>query len=153
MTHNRYTTLLFSIVLLAISGSSFGQIYKWVDEAGKTHFSSSPPTRGEAEIVKPKINTYTSRKLPDPDNTKPGNKKSLRKSVVMYSAVWCGICKNAKRYFNQNGIAFKEYDIETSAKGRRDYKKLRGRGVPIILVGKKRINGFTPKSFKALYDG
>ncbi len=103
--------------------------------------------------MKPKINTYTSRKLPDPDNTKPGNKKSLRKSVVMYSAVWCGICKNAKRYFNQNGIAFKEYDIETSAKGRRDYKKLRGRGVPIILVGKKRINGFTPKSFKALYDG
>ncbi|MCP3671586.1 MAG: glutaredoxin family protein [Gammaproteobacteria bacterium] len=153
MTNKTHTTLLIFFILLTISGSSFGQIYKWVDEAGETHFSNSPPTRGKAEIVKPKINTYTSRKLPDSDNTKPGNKKSPRKSVIMYSAVWCGICKNAKRYFNQNGIAFKEYDIETSAKGRRDYKKLRGRGVPIILVGKKRINGFTPKSFKALYDG
>ncbi len=147
-----YTTLLLSIMLLAISGSGFGQIYKWVDAAGKAHFSSSPPTGGEAEIVKPKINTNTSHKLQKPDNTKPRSKKSARKPVVMYSAIWCGICKNARRYFNQNGIAFKEYDIEASAKGRRDYNKLRGRVVPIILVGKKRLNGFTTKSFKATYN-
>jgi len=69
----------------------------------------------------------------------------------MYSAVWCVICKQARRYFKKNGIAFKEYDIEKSIKGRRDYKRLNGRGVPIIMVGGKRLNGFDPKSFKTAH--
>ena len=96
--------------------------------------------------MKPKINTYSNRKLP-----KSSTKPATGDRVVMYSAIWCVICKNARRYFKNNGIAFSEYDIETSSKGRRDYKRLRGRGVPIIMIGKKRMNGFDPKSFKAMH--
>ncbi len=143
---NRAATWIFSLLLLTVAGNVTGKIYKWTDENGRTHFSSSPPGTGKAEIVKPKINTYSSRK-PKKSGAKPGTKKK----VVMYSATWCVICKNARRYFKKNGITFKEYDIETSSKGRRDYKRLRGRGVPIIMIGNKRMNGFDPKSFKAMY--
>jgi hypothetical protein len=44
-----------------------------------------------------------------------------------------------------------EYDVETSEKGRSGYKKLNGKGVPIILVGNKRMNGFSVEGFKSLY--
>ncbi len=145
-----HTTLLLAFLLLTITGSGFSQIYKWVDADGRTHFSSSPPAQGEAETVQPKINSYKSRKLPNSVKGKPSSQVS-RKKVIMYSAVWCVICKQARRYFKKNGIAFKEYDIEKSIKGRHDYKRLNGRGVPIIMVGDKRLNGFDPKSFKTAY--
>ena len=113
----RTSTILFiSIMLLILSGSSFGQIYKWVDEAGRTHFSSSSPQQGKADIVQPKINTYTGRRLPEPDNTNNKPEKKSKRKVTMYSAVWCGVCKTAKSYFKENGVPFEEYDIETSAK-------------------------------------
>jgi len=145
--------LIITVTLILLSGSAFCQIYKWVDEDGKTHFSSTPPTQGEAETVQPNItNTYSSQNLPKASNTnhKPIKK---RKKVVMYSAVWCGVCKTAKKYFRKNNIPFKEYDIDTSAKGRRDYKKLNGSGVPLILVGKQRMSGFSASRFKSMYEG
>jgi len=145
--------LIITLTLILLSGSAFCQIYKWVDEDGKTHFSSTHPTQVEAETVQPNItNTYSSQNLPKTSNTdqKPIIK---RKKVVMYSAVWCGVCKTAKNYFRKNNIPFKEYDIETSKKGRLDYKKLNSTGVPIILVGKQRMNGFTAGRFKSMYGG
>ncbi len=141
------------IILLLLSDSTFCQIYKWVDEDGKTHFSSSPPLQGEVETVQPQTtNTYSSPNLPESQDS---SVKPIynRKKVVMYSAVWCGICKKAKRYFKKNRIPFKEYDIETSAKGKRDYKRLNGSGVPIILVGKQRMNGFSASRFESMYGG
>ncbi len=69
----------------------------------------------------------------------------------MYSTAWCATCKRAKRYFEKNGIPYVEYDIETSAEGRSDYMRLGGRGVPIILVGDRRLNGFSPSAFEKVY--
>lgn len=69
----------------------------------------------------------------------------------MYSAVWCGVCKKARRYFIDNGIAFSEFDVETSQQGREDFERLGGRGVPIILVDDARMNGFNATRFAQLY--
>ncbi len=156
---NRKFTYLLGIIatLFLLSGTASGEIYKWVDEDGKTHFASSPPTYGEAEIVEPKaINTYSSpdKSEEPPTETDTSNRRTQkRKKVVMYSAVWCGVCKTAKNYFRRNKIPFTEYDIETSSKGRRDYKKLNGNGVPLILVGKQRMSGFSTSRFKNMYGG
>jgi glutaredoxin len=64
-----------------------------------------------------------------------------------------GVCKRAKRYFKANNIPFVEYDIEKSRKAAREYKKLGGRGVPLILVGKQRMSGFSEAGFKKIYGG
>lgn len=62
--------------------------------------------------------------------------------VVMYSTSWCPVCKRARTYFKTNNISYIEYDIETTNKGKEDYKKMEGRGVPIFIIGKTKINGF-----------
>jgi glutaredoxin len=96
-----------------------------------------------------RVNTITSPSISDSEFL------SAREAgqVVMYSAEWCGICKKARKYFQQQGIPFREYDIETSRKGRQDYESLNGRGVPIILVGAKRMDGFSAERFQSLYKG
>jgi glutaredoxin len=152
MNRKPQSILFVTAILFLLSGNTSSRIYKWVDENGKTHFSSRPPTHVNAETVQPKItNIYSSPKLPE--SSENSSLPISNKKVVMYSAVWCGVCKTAKNYFLKHQIPFKEYDIETSDKGRRDYKKLNGNGVPLILVGKQRMSGFSSSRFESLYGG
>lgn len=141
-------------LIIALIGScllvptAFSEIYKWVDENGKTHFSDQKPEQATVEEIEVKVNTITTPSILDSDFLEARD----RRKVVMYSAVWCGVCKKAARYFREKKIPFKEYDIEKSRKGRQDYTKLNGRGVPIILVGKKRMNGFSASRFQSMYS-
>ncbi len=136
--------ILLWALLLVIAESSTAEIYKWVDDQGKVHFSDKKPGNQDAERLEVRVNTYKSVSY----NTSIFD---TGKNVVMYSASWCGSCKKARKYFQKERIPFTEYDIEKDSKGKRQYKKLGARGVPVILVGKKRMNGFSERGFERLY--
>ena len=79
-----------------------------------------------------------------------GNKNRYPE-VVLYSTSWCGICARARNYFNANNIEFSEYDVETTQKGFDDFRRFGGRGVPLIFVGSRRMDGFSVARFQQLY--
>lgn len=62
--------------------------------------------------------------------------------VVIYTTDWRPVCRCAKAHYPRQGIRYVEYDVEKSAKGCKNYRRLKGRGVPIIPVGNRRRNGF-----------
>jgi len=64
------------------------------------------------------------------------------KKITMYSSSHCPYCRMAKDFFNKNRIKFEEVNIDTSKSGYEAYKRLNGTGVPLILVGQKKIAGF-----------
>ncbi len=144
---NKKASLVFAIVVLglAIPGVAFSGIYRWVDEDGKVHFSDKPSKSHSSEAVKLRINTYEGVSY-DTSSFDVG------KEVVMYSASWCGVCKKARRYFAERGINYTERDIENSARGKMEFKKLGAKGVPVILVGNRRMNGFSVEGFEKLYQ-
>ena len=134
-------------MLMLCSLAANAGIYKWVDEAGKVHFTDRPPDDIKTEEVELRINTYTSVEI------KPLIERLGKKDkVVMYSATWCRMCNKAKNYFRENNIAYVAYDVEKSRTGKMDFKLLRGKSVPIIIVGGKRMNGFTAAKFDRLYE-
>ena len=136
-----YFSLFYGITLPADA-----EIYKWVDESGNVHFTDSPPKDKNSEEVTLQINSYSSTEVSTIDGViVPGNR------VVMYSTSRCGYCKKARQHFRKKRISFYEYDIEKSGKGKRDFKSLKGSGVPIILFGDKRINGFSDVKFDRAY--
>ena len=137
--------LLISTLLFSMGASA--EILKWTDSDGKVHFGDRPPADAVTSVVKVKINTYES-----PNVEAMQDVLNPKDKVVMYSAEWCGVCKKAKKYFKANNIPYKDYDIEKSSKGKKDYKKLGAKGVPVILVGKKRLNGFSAGSFESIYN-
>src|SRR5260221_2982523 len=54
---------LVAILLAATGGTAYAQIYKWVDEAGKTHYSDHAPADGKKpDTVADRISVYA----PDP---------------------------------------------------------------------------------------
>ncbi|MAX56819.1 MAG: glutaredoxin family protein [Alcanivoracaceae bacterium] len=138
--------LLFCLCAVAWSSG----IYRWVDDQGNVHFSDSPSEAHASESLKLKINTFESVTYDSLSVELPPSEKRHR--VVMYSATWCGVCTKARRYFEANNIGFTEYDVETSQTGKAGFEKLNGKGVPIILVGDKRMNGFSAAIFETLYQ-
>lgn len=135
--------LLYASTFLCVQVAN-AEVYKWVDEQGQVHYTDQPVgITGNASAVDLPINTYAAPQTFDSVFNTSG--------VVMYSASWCTVCKKAKKYFRERGISFTEYDIEKSAKGRREYDKLGARGVPVILVGNKQLNGFTEEAFNKIY--
>ncbi len=145
------TTISLFLLLTLLAGAVHAKIYRWIDEDGRVHMSDKPPRTGTADEVKVIVNVISSPKLPA-KTTNPHKSVAANKKVIMYGAKWCGVCVRAKRYFNANNIPFTEYDIDKSKKGRRDYERLGGGGVPIILVGKHRLQGFSVSSFQRYYQ-
>jgi glutaredoxin len=70
--------------------------------------------------------------------------------VVMYSTNWCPYCAKARAYFRRCGIGYIEYDVEASAQNLAQFKALNGRGVPLIMIGDQRLEGFSAQAFEAL---
>jgi len=147
--YKSFITYLLMILILSLPQQAIAEIYTWTDDAGRVHFTDSPPDKAQSTQIKiSPLNTYNS---PSADSIKnildrPTGLKGKKAKVILYSTTWCGYCKKAKRWFLQNNIPFTEYDTEKSERGRRDYKKMNGRGVPIIKIGTKRLNGFSPNS-------
>ena len=138
--------IIFILIIVITTHASYGEIYRWVDQNGKVHFGDKKPKHLESERLQLKINTYTSVTY-DEAVIDYGEKK-----VVMYSTDWCGYCKKARKYFSDNFIPFTEYDIEKNRTARIRYKKMGATGVPVITVGKKRMNGFSIKGFQRIYN-
>ena len=134
------TLVLFNLPLIAYS-----DMYQWVDEKGKVHFSDKKPASAKVEKLNLEINTYTNVNIEESD-------EDVGQKVVMYSTDWCGYCKKARSYFLKNNIAFIDYDIEKNAKAKQRYDKLGATGVPVIFVGKKRMSGFSEQRFEQLYN-
>lgn len=74
-------------------------------------------------------------------------------AVVLYATEWCPYCEKARQYFQRSKIAYTEYDVEKSATGYQEYLRISGKGVPVIKVGDRVIQGYNlPAIRRALAD-
>lgn len=147
-----YSTLKFLILLVPtvmMATPASAEIYKWTDENGLVHYSDSKPEHQEVTEIEVPVSTYEGVSYGSVNHDRAA--VDAGKKVVIFSATWCGSCKKAKQYFRRKGIPFTEYDIERTNKAKRLYKNLGATGVPVILVGNKRMNGFTEAGFEHIY--
>ncbi len=83
----------------------------------------------------------------EPDSI--GGKADRPPQVVMYGTSSCPACKMARAYFYQHDIPYVEHDIEWSSKAKREFRKLGGRGVPLILIGNEKFMGWSAYAVEA----
>ena len=63
-------------------------------------------------------------------------------SVVIYTTQWCPYCTRLRAYLDDQRIPYREYDVENSFQGGMGFWTLRGRGVPLLVIGPEIIYGF-----------
>ena len=136
MTIARFLLLAVLITpVLAAAG-----VYKWTDAHGKVHYSDSPPSETKAQQVNVKVNSISGPAVVSEFRSASTGK--TKDKVRLFTTVWCGYCKKAKAHLTAKGVPYDELDVESSQQGRSEYAKLGARGVPVILVGGQRMDGF-----------
>ncbi|HWM44381.1 MAG TPA: glutaredoxin family protein [Burkholderiales bacterium] len=133
------------IVLCALSvciPASAQQIHRWVDADGRVHYGDKAPSGVKSAPVQSRISSYAGRPVvsgvPSAGATRP--------EIKMYTTDWCGYCRQAKAFFARQGIRYTELDVEKSPAAREEYQRMGARGVPVILVGTQRMNGYSEES-------
>jgi len=107
---------------------------------GRVQYSDKPPPGVKSRPLESRINSYSGAPRVS------GRASSIgvtRPEVKMYATDWCGYCRKAREYFARNGIHYTELDVEKSEAARVEYKSMGARGVPLILVGTQRMNGYS----------
>ncbi|NTV38260.1 MAG: hypothetical protein HGA82_03660, partial [Anaerolineales bacterium] len=121
---------------------------------GVLHFSDKPPADGNADQVQLRPTNSFPGSMPGeatPTTAVQAKRPVKARSVVMFSAEWCGYCRKARQYFQANRVAFRERDVDKDPAARREYERLGGSGLPLILVGDQRLSGFSEDGFRRLY--
>jgi glutaredoxin len=130
------------ILLLLLAGPASAGVYKWTDAQGRVQYSDSPSPA--AKTTQLRLQTYTGP-------VEVSRAIGADSGVTIYTTEWCGVCKRAKAFLRQNGVPFREWDVEKTEYGAIKYKQLGGSGVPVITVGSEKMMGFDANRFMALW--
>ena len=129
--------------VLAMSAEAEG-VYRWTDSSGKIQFSDRPPANREAAPVRIREQSFGGAGSVARGGTSQGCR------IRMFVTQSCGYCRKARAYLNARGQTFQEIDVEQDAEGRAEFRRLGGKGVPVILVGEQRMDGYGEGRLEAM---
>jgi glutaredoxin len=72
--------------------------------------------------------------------------------VVVYGTATCPYCAKTRAYLKERNIAFNDFDVDKTDKGKRDFAELGGKAVPVILIGNRKLVGFDQSAIDAALD-
>jgi glutaredoxin len=152
---------LLACVFLAHGSASAQTVYKSIGPDGKTVYSDQPPTTGRLqktmkfELASSALPASAASYMEQFRKLHPGGAQaSAGKGVTLYSAVWCGYCKQAKSWLGAHGVAYNDVDIDAPG-GMAALAQASGggTGVPVLVVDGKTMNGFSAGAYDAAFAG
>src|SRR2546423_12688051 len=99
--------LITGIMLCAAATAAFAQAYRWTDEAGRTHFSDSPPPPNAKNVQKRGTTGGPAAKDgAAPAGPEPFVLQQARKDypVTLYTTPGCEACGEARKLLNARGV-------------------------------------------------
>lgn len=137
------------------------QLYKSTTPDGRVIYGDKPPTEGRLD--------KTTKLIEQPSSSLEARSSSyvellqrLRKAAaapptanpdetVLFVAQWCGYCRQAKAFLGSRGVAYREVDIDTPQGLAAFAGAGGGKGVPLLVRGARRIQGFSVASYEATF--
>jgi len=160
------TGIMLTILLLNAT-ASWSEMYRWQDDKGVVTFKDYPAPASNKNKVKvysdndfaPSPPQKSAPALPTPTRsgtltvaqevpTAQPKAERFGGTVEIYITDWCGYCKKALAYMKSRNIPYVAYDIEKDASAKQRHNEFGGRGVPLIIVGTKKLTGFSPEGLE-----
>ena len=158
----RSAALLLACGLVAVGAARAQTVYKSIGPDGKTVYSDQPPTTGRLqktmkfELASSALPASAASYMEQFRKTHPGGSApaATGKGVTLYSAVWCGYCKQAKAWLSGHGVAYHDVDIDAPG-GMAALAQANGggTGVPVLVVDGKSMTGFSAGGYAAAFAG
>ena len=133
-------------LLLLLPGLVTGQTYRWVDEAGKVHYSDQAPPTSARDVQKTAApaRQRASSPLPYPLQLAVDNFP-----VTLYTTESCDPCAQARALLEQRGVPYKEVSVADA----QALEKLAGAAaVPSLTVGREKVEGFESAAYQTALD-
>ena len=73
-------------------------------------------------------------------------------SVTIYCQEGCGPCEQAMHQLDSNAVMYKEKDINSNSQYGEEFRRLGGRGTPLIIIGNDRIEGYDHDQLQSLIN-
>jgi len=142
--------ILAALLATLFASAASAQLYRWVDQNGKVHYTDTPPQPAAARAVekrKPSGSVV--------DGVAPYAVQQAAKTfpVTLYSAATCETpCKDARDLLAKRGVPYSEVAI-SEQKQLDELKRISGGDeVPVLVVGKSVIKGFEAGSYNGALD-
>lgn len=164
---NRLKTTLFLLLTFCFASLACTQtLYKSIGTDGRVVYSDKPPREGklaktmkaedlpntalpagyEAELqrLRQNLNLNGNKSAPVPMAVASG-------SNVLFTAVWCGYCRQAKAYLANKGVPYEAIDIDTPS-GKSAFATTGGSGgIPLLVANGKPIRGFSVQAYDKFF--
>jgi len=136
----KHIVLLLACLALMPSGVQAGELFRWVDKAGRMNYGDVPPADA-TDVVRLKLSN-----TPGQDEDLPYATRLALQSfpVTLYVSEGCGeTCDQARSLLSKRGIPYSEKVLRTT-QDVEAFKKISGFGgvVPVLVVGKNFLKGF-----------
>lgn len=145
----RVLVIVATTLTLASTGV-LAQLYRWVDQDGKVHYTQQPPPPGAKNVQKKSGGTPVAAGAPLPYATQIAAKNF---PVVLYTTPDCGeACAQARNALVGRTVPFREVSV-VDQKAAEELKSLGGKvEVPVLRVGKQMQSGFEATVYKNALD-
>jgi len=111
--------------------------------AGTTEASGTTPTAASTSAT-------TNAASPNPAGPPAPSPEQLSAAlratpITLYGASWCPSCRKAHAFLEQQGLPFRDVDVDQPA-GNEEFRRLAaGRSIPVVIVDGTQIVGFNPE--------
>jgi len=142
---------LLALMLMAAAGPlSAGELYRWVDQDGRVHYTDQPPP--------PQARSAQRKRLGDRPGEGPVpfalQQATKNFPVTLYVAEGCGEgCKAAAAYLNRRGVPFAQKDARQEDNAAALMALTSGKlEVPVATVGSNVLRGYEENAWKTTLD-
>lgn len=143
--------LLTAVLLCAAAFAASAQMYRWTDEKGRVHFSSTPPPAGAKGVQK---KDAPGAAAGAPAAALPFAVQQAQKDfpITLYTTPGCEGCDAARKLLNDRGLPFKEVSVTEDAQIEELKAAAGANSVPTMIVGRSAQRGFEDGAYNRTLD-
>ncbi len=135
---------------LASGATQAQQLYRWIDEQGKTHVSDTPPPPSVKRFEKKR---FTGSVVEGGAESFELKRAMQQAPVTLYTSPSCKEpCDLARAALNKRGVPFKEVQVWDEATNAELERVVGARSVPSLVVGSYVQKGYGQENFDAALD-
>jgi hypothetical protein len=139
--------------LAAAAADAATNVYRWVDQQGKVHFSDTPPPVEARSVSQKRMGGGYVEESSLPYATQVAMK---RHPVTLYTAKDCGTpCDRGRELLSTRGVPYTERNALANNDNLEALRKLTGGSgeVPFLQVGESKVKGWDEGTWNAALDG
>ena len=139
-----YRLILAAVLLLPVLAQA--QLFRWIDDSGKVHYSDRPPVSGAKNVEQ-----KSARRS---ENAPPALPYALQQAVKnfpvkLYASENCKPCADARELLTKRGIPYTDVAVSDAD----TLEKLTGAtGVPVLTVGRQAYTVFESEAYHGALD-